>query len=57
MECSECGKTLNSWDEKVGNILGYKLCESCIAKEYSITIDEFREKMENFMGMRPCQGI
>lgn len=57
MNCPNCGQKLNSWDKKVGKILGYKLCENCIAKEYSITVEEFREKMENFLGMRPCQGL
>jgi len=32
-------------------------CEKCIAKEYDKTPGELREQMENFFGMRPCQGI
>ena len=57
MKCEKCGKELNSWDKRVGKVLGYKLCESCIAQEYSISVKQFREKMENFFGVRPCQGI
>ena len=39
--------------------LAYRLpcCERCIAKEYGKTVDELRDVMENFYGMRPCQGI
>lgn len=55
--CQRCNKELNSWDKKVGRILGYTLCEECIAKEYSISVQEFRERMEEYLGMRPCQGI
>ncbi|MFS8540794.1 MAG: hypothetical protein LOD89_01720 [Tissierellales bacterium] len=57
MKCKKCNKELNSWDKKVGRILGYTLCEECIAKEYSISVQEFRERMEEYLGMRPCQGI
>jgi len=57
MICQRCNKELNSWDKRIGKILGYKLCEECIAKEYSISVQEFRERMEEYLGMRPCQGI
>ena len=58
-ECNSCGARLNSWDARVSKALAYKYpcCESCIAKEYDKTPGELRDQMENFFGMRPCQGI
>jgi len=55
--CEKCKKGLNSWDKRIGKVLGYNLCEKCIAAEYSMSIEEFRQQMEDFFGMRPCQGI
>lgn len=59
INCRLCKKQLNTWDAKVSKILAYKtpLCEKCIAKEYDITTDELRDKIENFFGERPCMGI
>lgn len=56
-KCEKCGEKLNTWDQRCGEVLGYKLCEKCIAKEYSVTVGEFRDKLEEFFGIRPCQGI
>lgn len=33
------------------------VCESCIAKEYDMDVNAMRDRMEDFFGMRPCQGI
>ena len=57
--CNSCGKQLNSWDARLSKTLAYKYpcCEKCIAKEYDKTPEELRDQMENFFGMRPCQGI
>ncbi|NYB73873.1 hypothetical protein HZF24_06935 [Sedimentibacter hydroxybenzoicus DSM 7310] len=57
--CNVCGKQLNTWDAKCSKALAYKnlVCEKCIAKEYGITTDELRDKLENFFGVRPCMGI
>lgn len=57
--CHVCGRQLNSWDARCTKALGYrhKTCEMCIAKEYGRTKEEFRETLEDFFGMRPCQGI
>lgn len=57
--CNMCGKQLNTWDEKCSKALAYKtpVCEKCIAKEYDISTDELRDKLENFFGVRPCMGI
>lgn len=57
--CNSCGEQLNSWDARLSKTLAYKYpcCEKCIAKEYDKTPEELRDQMENFFGMRPCQGI
>ena len=57
--CNKCDTQLNTWDAKLSKALAYKLpiCEKCIAKEYDLTVEELRDKMENFFGMRPCIGI
>ena len=55
----KCGQELNSWDLRCSKSLARKpnVCEQCLAAEYSITVNEFRDKLEGFFGMRPCQGI
>ncbi len=57
--CHVCGNELNSWDERISKALGYKsiTCEKCVAKEYGKDVQEVREIMEDFFGMRPCQGL
>jgi hypothetical protein len=57
--CNSCGAQLNSWDARLSKALAYKyqVCEKCIAKEYDMEVDALRNKMEDFFGMRPCQGI
>lgn len=54
-----CEKELTSWDLRCSKALGYKLpiCEACIAKEYGETVDYVRDTLENYFGMRPCQGL
>lgn len=57
--CHSCGNQLNSWDIRLSKVLAYKMpvCEKCIAKEYDMDQQQLRTKMEDFFGMRPCQGI
>jgi predicted amidophosphoribosyltransferase len=57
--CHKCGKQINSWDERCSKALGYQhsVCESCIAKEYDVEINDLRATMEDTFGMRPCMGI
>lgn len=57
--CHNCGQKLTSWDLRCNKALGYKnpVCEKCIAKEYQISVDEVRERLEDFFGMRPCMGL
>lgn len=58
-DCNLCGKQLNSWDKRVSKTLQYQktVCESCIAKEYDVDLEQLRRTMEHYFGMRPCQGI
>lgn len=58
-ECNICGEQLNSWDARLSKTLVYKIpvCEKCIAKEYDMDVNTLRDRMEDFFGMRPCQGI
>lgn len=57
--CNVCGEQLNSWDSRLSKTLAYKIpvCEKCIAKEYDMDVNALRDRMEDFFGMRPCQGI
>lgn len=57
--CNICGGQLNTWDLRLSKTLAYKIpvCEECISKEYDMDVDAFRERMEDFFGMRPCVGI
>lgn len=58
-ECNICGERLNSLDARLSKTLAYKIpvCERCIAKEYDMDVNALRDRMEDFFGMRPCQGI
>lgn len=57
--CEICGKEMTTWDIRCSKALGYKhpLDEECIAKEYEISVDELRDKLEDYFGMRPCMGL
>lgn len=57
--CNSCDKELTSWDLKCSKALGYKypICEKCIAKEYEVDTDELRDTLEDYFGIRPCQGL
>ena len=56
--CNICDKRLTSWDLRCSKVLGYKhpICERCIAKEYGMNTTQLRDRLEDFFGMRPCQG-
>ncbi len=57
--CNICENQLNSWDKRLSKTLAYRnpVCEKCIAVEYDMNVEALRERMEDFFGMRPCQGI
>lgn len=57
--CNSCGEQINTWDKRLSKTLAYQypLCEKCIAQEYDMEVENLRKKMEDFFGMRPCQGI
>ena len=58
-ECNICSVRLNSWDARLSKTLAYKnkVCEQCIANEYDMDVEALSSRMEEFFGMRPCQGI
>ena len=58
-DCNKCGRQLNSWDARLSKTLAYKYpcCESCIAGEYDMSAERLRDRMEDYFGMRPCQGL
>ncbi len=57
--CNICSSQLNSWDARLSKTLAYKhkVCEKCIAEEYDMDVKVLRERMEDFFGIRPCQGL
>ena len=58
-DCNVCGRRLTSWERRLSKSLGYwyPVCEGCIAREYDMDVEVLRERMEDFYGMRPCQGL
>lgn len=57
--CNVCAGEVNSWDKRCSRALGYKsiVCESCIAKEYDVTVQELRGTLQEHFGLIPCPGI
>ena len=57
--CNNCGQQINSWDKRISKVLAYRSprCEACIAREYDMDIDVLRERMEHYLGIRPCLGL
>lgn len=57
--CNNCGCQINSWDKRISKTLAYCYpnCEKCIAEEYDMDVEDLRDRMERFFGMRPCMGI
>ena len=60
VSCPVCGaERTNSWEKRISRALNYKsiVCESCIAKDYGLSVEELRDTMENHFGLVPCPGI
>ena len=57
--CNICACEVNSWDKRCSRALGYKsiVCESCISKEYDVTVQELRSTLQEHFGLIPCPGI
>ena len=56
--CNKCGSQMNSWDKRLTNTFKIEnTCENCFCKIYDMDKDSFRNAMEDFWGIRPCQGI
>ena len=58
-QCNVCTDEVNSWDKRCSRALGYKsiVCESCIAKEYDVTVPKLRGTLQEHFGLIPCPGI
>lgn len=56
--CHKCGGQMNSWDKRLTKTFKVRnTCEKCFCKIYDMDKEAFRGTMENFWGIRPCQGI
>ncbi len=57
--CHSCEEELSTWDIRCSKALAYKypVCEKCIAKEYEKTVEDLRGTLEDYFGIRPCQGL
>ncbi len=56
--CSKCRKKMNSWDKRLTKTFKVRNhCENCFCDIYDMDQEAFRKEMENFFGMRPCQGL
>ena len=57
-ECHKCGRKMNTWDIRLTKAFkSYDTCEQCFCDIYDMDKDAFRNRMENYFGMRPCMGI
>ena len=59
VQCNVCAGEVNSWDKRCSRALGYQsfVCESCIAKEYDVNVQELRSAVQEVLGLIPCPGI
>lgn len=56
--CHKCGKQMNTWDVRLTKTFKvFDTCEDCFCDIYDMDKDAFRERMEDYLGMRPCKGI
>lgn len=56
--CHKCGAQMNSWDARLTKTFKVRnTCEKCFCDIYDMDQDQFRSTMEDFWGIRPCQGI
>lgn len=56
--CHKCNSRMNSWDMRLTKTFKtYNTCEKCFCEIYDMDRDSFRSNMEDFWGIRPCQGI
>lgn len=56
--CHRCNAQMNTWDMRLTKTFKVKnTCENCFCDIYDMDRDAFRTRMEDFFGIRPCQGI
>lgn len=56
--CSGCKKQMNSWDVRLTKKFKVRnTCETCFCEIYGLSRTAFRERMLDYFGERPCQGL
>ena len=56
--CHKCNAQMNSWDKRLTKTFKVlNTCEKCFCEIYDMDKEHFRDQMENFFGMAPCQGL
>lgn len=56
--CHKCNCQMNSWDMRLTKTFKvHNTCERCFCEIYDMDTESFRNQMEDFFGMRPCQGL
>ena len=57
--CPICGTEMNTWDKRccIATATPVFICESCLAEKYGKDKEGFRELMEEYFDIRPCQGV
>lgn len=56
--CHKCKGRMNSWDMRLTKTFKvHNTCEKCFCEIYDMDQESFRSQMEDFFGIRPCQGI
>lgn len=56
--CHKCKSQMNSWDIRLTKTFKVKnTCECCFCDIYDMDREKFRDQMQEFFGMRPCQGL
>lgn len=56
--CHKCGKEMNTWDCRLSSTFKtYDTCEECFCSIYGMDKNVFRQRMEDYLDIRPCKGI
>lgn len=57
-KCYTCNRRMNSWDKRLTKAFKVRnTCEDCFCSIYDLDKEVFRGTMEDYFGIRPCQGI
>ena len=56
--CHKGGKKMNTWDARLTKTFKtFDTCEQCFCDIYDMDKGAFRNRMEDYFGMRPCKGM